>query len=446
MRTLLLLALIVVAGGGYLTYLNPGSVNVAYAQGRTLAVGLGPLLMAAAALGLVMGIGGTIWHDVRSFFRQVGLRRRRRHGERLHHLLADAANERLAGRADRARELYNKALKLDPENLTAISGLGNLLRHQGRAREAIAMHRLASRLAPERDAFRLAMIDDYIAMESYGSAVQQIEAALREDPKNQALLTRLREVHAVTGDWAGAAEAQDRLLKGPMDGLDSRAENARLTGLRYEAAAALLAEGHTARARDALTVLLRQAPDFTPGYMALGALRAREEGPSAGLETYQSGYEHTRDESLLPPIENLLIVHLEDPRGAIDYFTRLVDRDPKSLRLRYWLGRVYERLEMIDDAVQVLGELEEAVEGFPELQALLVRINLRRRDHAQALEALGEGSPPVPYACRACRTPAEGWAPRCDACGRWGTVGPALRITARPEGSASPTPLLPAPG
>lgn len=445
MRTLLLLALLVIAGGGYIAYLNQGTVEVVYAPGRSLPLSLAPLLLACVALGLAMGMGGAVWHDLGRLFRRLGARRRARHGQRVHHLLAEAANERLAGRVDRAQELYHKVLRLEPENLAAVNGLGNLLRHKGAAREAIALHRLALRLAPERHAFRLAVIDDYIAMESYGSALQQIEAALKEEPKDQALLTRLREVRLIQGDWAGAAEAQDRLLKSPMDGLDSRTEAARLTGFRYEAAAGLLAQGHATQAREAFTALTREAPDFAPAYMALGGLQLREGNRREALATYQSGYEHTRDASLLPPVENLLIVHLEDPRGAIDYFTRLVDRDPKSPGPRYWLGRIYDRLEMIDDAEAVLAELEASAEGFPELRALLARLHLRRKAFAEALEVLGEGSPPLRYACRACRTPAEGWAARCEACGRWGTVAPALATGPGPEPAPSAPPLLPAP-
>jgi lipopolysaccharide biosynthesis regulator YciM len=446
MRILLLLALVIVGGGGYLAYLNPGTVSVVYGRGRSLSVGLGPLLMAAVAAGLAMGIGATLWHDLRRFLRSLRASRRLRHAARLQELLVEASNARAAGRIDRARECYQRALKIDPENLTAVAALGTLMRHKGAVREAIPLHRLAARLAPERMAPRLAIIDDYVAMEAYESAAQQIEAGLKDDAKHQGLLTRLRDVRLAAGDWAGAAAAQERLMKSPMDGLDSRIEGARLTGFRYEAAMALLAEGHGDRAREALSALTRQATDFAPAYMALGALRMRQGNPREALKVYQSGYEHTRDESLLPPIENLLIVHLEDPRGAIEYFTRLLDRDPKSPRLHYWLGRVHYRLEMIDDALQVLSELEGEVERFPELTELMVRIHLRRQALPEALALLGEGSPAIPYACRACGSPAEGWAARCPACGNWGAVAPALSITPRPEPSGSaPTPLLPAP-
>jgi predicted Zn-dependent protease len=446
MRILLLLALVVIGGGGYLAYLNDGTVTLVYAPGRQFTLGVTPLLLACVTLGLAMGIGGAVWNDLRSVLARARARRRRRHAERLRHLLASAGNERLAGRVDKAVELYRRALKLDPENLRAVSGLGNLLRHQGKAREAISLHRLALRLDPERLAFRLAVIDDYIAMESYESASQQIRSGLKDDPRNQALAVRLRDVQVATADWAAAAEAQEQVLAGPMDGLDSRHEAALLTGFRYEAAVALLAQGKATQAREGFVALTRHAPDFAPAYMALGGMLMREDGARAALKVYQEGYEHTRDESFLPRIESVCIVHLEDPRRAIDHFSHLVERDPKSLRLRYWLGRVYERLEMIDDAVSVLSQVEQAVDRFPELQALLARINLRRQAYGAALDALGEGSPPVAYHCGACDTPATAWVARCPACGRWGTVAPSLHITARPEPSPGPAaPLLPAP-
>jgi len=445
MRTLLVLALVVLGGAGYLAYFNNGAVTLAYAQGRSIQLGMVPLLLACVALGLLMGLGGTALHDVRGFLGSLGRRRRARHAERVRHLLARAGNERLAGRVDKAQELYRRALKSAPEDLEAVTGLGDLLRQRGHPKEAIALHRLATRLAPGVGAYRLAVIDDYIAMESYERAAQQIETALGEDPRSQALLLRLRDLKVAASDWSGAANAQERLLKTPMDGLDSRTEAVRLTGLKYEAAVALGAEGRAAEAERALHELARESPDFAPAHMALGGLLFKSGGAKEALAAYQEGYEHTRNESFLPPIENLMIVHLEDPRGAVDYFTRLVDRDPKSLRLRYWLGRVHYRLEMIDDALHVLTQVEQAVTSFPELSALLGRIHLRRGAVAEAMAALGEGSPKVAYACTACAAFAEGWAPRCPSCGRWGTVGPRLRVVRREPSAAGEPALLPAP-
>jgi tetratricopeptide (TPR) repeat protein len=445
MRTLLVLALVVLAGAGYLAYFNESAVTIAYYQGRTIELGLVPLVLACVAVGLLMGIGGTVLHDMRGFVGRLGHRRRERQAERVRQLLARAGNERLAGRVDKAQELYRRALKAAPEDLEAVTGLGDLLRHRGRPQEAIALHRLATRLAPGVGAHRLAVIDDYVAMESYERAAQQIEAALGDDPRNQALLVRLRDLRVATGDWAGAAEAQDRLLKTPMDGLDSRTEATRLTGMRYEAAVALGEEGRAVEAERALTELTRESPDFAPAHMALGGLLFKDRGAKEALAAYQDGYEHTRDESFLPAIENLLIVHLEDPQAAVDYFTRLVDRDPKSLRLRYWLGRIHYRLEMIDDALAVLTRVEQAVTSFPELSALLGRIHLRRGATAEAMDALGEGSPPVAYACAQCAASAEAWTARCPSCGRWGTVGPRLRVTPREPSTAGEPALLPAP-
>jgi lipopolysaccharide biosynthesis regulator YciM len=445
MRTLLVLALLIVAGAGYLAYFNDATVTIAWAEGRTVDIGIVPLALVCVAVGLFMGIGGTLWHDVAGFFRGLRRRNRVRHAERLRHLLVRAGNERLAGRVDKAQELYRRALKTAPEDLEAVTGLGDLLRDRGLPKEAIALHRLASRLAPEVRAYRLAVIDDYMAMESHERAAQLIETALGEDPRNQALATRLRDLRVATGDWAGAVEAQERLLKTPMDGLESRTEAVRLTGLRYEAATALAEAGHTADAERALKDLTREAPDFAPAHMALGTLVQAARGPGEALAVYQGGYEHTRDESFLPVIEGLLIVHLEDPAGAVEYFSRLVERDPKSLRLRYWLGRVHYRLEMVDDALHVLTQVEQAVTSFPELSALLGRIHLRRRAYAEALAALGDGGPAVAYACTACQAHAEGWRGRCATCGRWGTVGPRLRVAPKAESTKGEPALLPAP-
>lgn len=446
MRTLLVFALILVSAGGYLAYFNTEPVQITVAPERTYQVALGPLLLACVAVGLAMGIAGSLVRDARHAFHDMGVRRRQRQGDRIDALFHQAENERVAGRAGKARDLYRKVTKLNPEHVPAITRLGELAREAGAHKEAITLHRLAFRLDPDDPSLLLAMVDDYVAMEAYESAVQLLHPALEEDPKNQTFLIRLREVHAAAGEWREAADAQERLIHTPMYGLDSRVERDLLTGYRYEAAMALLADGKSEQGRSALSNLVRSHTTFSPAYMALGEALLREGRVDDALRIHHQGYEQTRNESFLPHIENLYIVHKEDPREALRVFTALVDRDPKSFRLRYYLGRIYYRLEMIDDAFHIFTQLEQQTEAFPEVQEMLGRIHLRRKHVDEALEALGETGPAAVYACAGCGHGTEGWQARCGACGAWGHVSPQLGV--RPEqGMAAATPaLLPAPG
>ena len=441
MRILLVFALIIIAAGGYLAYFNEGTATLTIAQDRQVEIGLVPLVLGAVTVGLAMGFLGTLWHDAVGFFTRIGSKRRRKHGEKIRTLFRAADRERLAGRTAKALELYKKVNKADPEHLPTIARMGDLARARGAAKDAISLHRLAFRLDPDDPAHRLALIEDQLSIGGYEAAVQLTEAGLDEDPKNQSLLARLRDSRAAQGEWDAAIAAQDRLTRTTMEGLDSHQEAARLTGLRYEGAMALINDGKGTQARHALNELIKGARTFAPAYMTLGELLHREGNTADALAAYREGYEQTRDESFLPPIENLFISHMEDPRQALRYFNALAERDPASLRLRFFLGRIYYRLEMIDDALHVFSQLEQEVDRFPELADMLGRINLRRGDLAEAMAAFSATGPALNYVCGECGLSPTGWAARCLGCGSWGRITPHLHIAARGEAKG----LLPAP-
>ncbi|MDH5528293.1 MAG: tetratricopeptide repeat protein [Nitrospirota bacterium] len=442
MRMLLLLALALVAAGIYLASVNDGSVTFHLTKERAYTLPTALMLILTITLGLAIGVGATLLKDFQSFVSKMNAKRHERTTDKVRTLFLAGERERLAGRPAKAREAYRKVIKLRPEHVAATARLGDLARDHGAAKEAISLHRLAARLEPDNPVHLLALIDDYIAMEAYENAARHLEMYLQEDPRNQTLLIRLRQVHVANRDWEAAATAQERLTQTEMDGLDSRAEAATLTGFRYEAAMALLADGRTDQARTRLGDLARKSA-FGPAALSLSRLYAKEGRAAEALELCREAYEQTRDESFLPEIENLFIVKLEAPRDAVQYFTDLVRRDPESLHLRYYLARIHYRLEMIDDALHVLSQVEHQVVRFPEMSDLLARINLRRGDVTEALVNLGDGGPRLPWGCRNCNAAPEFWEPRCTNCGHWAAIRPRLHIVKRETGE--PRRVLPAP-
>ncbi|MBI5136162.1 MAG: tetratricopeptide repeat protein [Nitrospirae bacterium] len=446
MRTLLFFALIIIGAGGYLAYFNDLSVTITLYTGRQFQAPLVPLLLGAVALGLLLGLAGTLWNDLTGFFFNLGNKRRKRLAERVRALFLAAEREFLAGRTLKAKDLYRKITKLDPEHVQAISRLGDIARAKDAIKEAITLHRLAMRLDPDNPAHRLSMVDDYLAMGAHESVAQLVEPGLADDPKNQTLLIHLRTARAALKEWDAAAEVQERLMRTPMDGLVSREEKEILNGYRLEAALDLIQTGQREQGRAALIRLVRESAGFAPGHMTLAEVQMREGKAREALVTLRHGYEQTRDESFLPPIESVLIAHLEDPREALRLFSALVEREPNNARLRYYLARVYYRLEMIDDTAHVITQLEQQISvPFPELAALTARVHLRRGRVAEALRTLGEPAPPLNYACSRCGATSDGWNARCGRCGGWGHISPTLSIGGEAT-EPTDTILLPAPG
>jgi rubrerythrin len=99
--------------------------------------------------------------------------------------------------------------------------------------------------------------------------------------------------------------------------------------------------------------------------------------------------------------------------------------DPQNSMLRFFLGKLYYRLEMVDDALETL-DISEIPEAFPQWNQLLGELFLRRNQCERAVEEFKKTidfkkTLRVPYCCSKCGHPDEQWAGRCPSCGTWNT-------------------------
>ncbi len=101
---------------------------------------------------------------------------------------------------------------------------------------------------------------------------------------------------------------------------------------------------------------------------------------------------------------------------------------------RFFLGRLYYRLEMLDEALRVLAPLTERVDRSPTLCYLLARIHQRRGEMGQAVDRYQEcvqqaGLGAADFLCADCGARSGEWLDRCEECGAWGSID--LRFDAR---------------
>jgi lipopolysaccharide biosynthesis regulator YciM len=116
-----------------------------------------------------------------------------------------------------------------------------------------------------------------------------------------------------------------------------------------------------------------------------------------------------------------------EPERAIECFRALAGSAEKDLLPRFFLGRLYYRLEMLDEALKVLEPLAPRLDASPTFHFLLGRLHERRGDVARAARhyqssARQLGAHAAEFLCRSCGRRFEDWHDRCDGCGSWGTV------------------------
>jgi lipopolysaccharide biosynthesis regulator YciM len=134
--------------------------------------------------------------------------------------------------------------------------------------------------------------------------------------------------------------------------------------------------------------------------------------------------------------------------AAIEALKKCIERARrgKGTLPRFYLGKLYFRLEMLDDALSVLSSLEGRATHAPTLHYLLGRIHERRHQYREAalqyrLVIKETKLVQLSYQCRACGEATVEWIDRCPACGEWNSV----EVDFREEISFEELGLAPAP-
>jgi tetratricopeptide (TPR) repeat protein len=229
------------------------------------------------------------------------------------------------------------------------------------------------------------------------------------------------------GAWDRAWEIQQRIEEQLSEmGRSSKAEKKYHLAIRYMLARRHLDEG---RPRDAISILrrlVRVDPSFVPAHLRLGKALLAIGQPESAVEAWDEGYQSTGHPILLTTIEDHYLKE-EQPRRAIETLKAAVWKSKKDILPRYFLGKLYLRLEMLDEALAEFTRMKSRVAYFPALHYNLAKILERHGNYREAIremetllmqaEALR-----VEYACATCSRRYPSWAEHCDRCGEWNTI------------------------
>lgn len=333
------------------------------------------------------------------------------------------------GQWSAAAEEFERLIDERPEEFGPLVRYGEVLRLQGRPEAALEVHQRASVLFPQSTTVLEQIAEDHEALGQSGVARQVRDRVLREFPDRSLRVLRARRAEAIAeADWREATRLQDR-IDALVDGAPGEQERARersvRLGLTYQRALERMSEGRAGRAKEILRQLLDEEPDFLPAAILLGDAERLAGSDAEAIRQWQAAYARLGDPVLLQRIEDHFIERAQ-PREAIETLHQLIGGAENDLLPRFFLGRLYYRLEMHDEALQVLPDLAERIEKSPSYHFLLARIHHRRDRFERAAESylacireLGIGAD---YRCRVCAARATSWADRCAECGAWNAV------------------------
>jgi lipopolysaccharide biosynthesis regulator YciM len=377
--------------------------------------------LVGAAIVFLLGLS----RDVGLMVERARMRRAGKKAEEIEEEYSRGLVAVLEGREEEALRSFRAVLERDSRHFNTLIKLGEVLRRQGKHAEAIEYHRKAQNLKPDSTRPLYALVDDHEARGEVDRARAVLNKILSIDKGSIAAWRKLRSLDANAKGWARAGEAQARIER-LSRGTPSEADRRWGLGIRYEAATALLEEGKTREAIAGFRKLLKEDDSFIPAHVGLGEALRESGNDTEAVEAWHNGSELTGSPIFLTLLENHHLQR-EQPLAAIEALKKCVARARRDTVARFYLGKLYFRLEMLDDAHSVLSSLEGRASYAPSLHYLLGRIHERRDHHGEAASAYRKVIKEMElvqleYACRACEAASNDWAHRCDRCGAWNTI------------------------
>ena len=379
--------------------------------------------IAAGALAVVMLVGV---REIRSHILNWRSTQRRKREEKLQSYYADGVLAALSRRTHEAISQLQKVLALDPNHTRALLALGNIFRREKHHNEAIRLHRKARFLEEGNMEILLALARDLEDARRFDEAIQTLEDVLKLDGTNPTALQRIRDIHIRNEKWKDAHAVQERLLKAGLPEAEVRAANQVLTGLKYELGRQYMERGDREQARRCYKDAIKLDKGFLPARIGFGETLIREGKLRQAAESWEKSYVKTGNPIFLQRLEDLYL-EMGEPGEMLRIYQQALAKRRNDPALKLALGKLYYRLEMIDDAFDLLSTLDGIPDPTGDLPQIMASLHIRKGDTETALmemqEVIGRSRAGVTQlACSACRYETREWSGRCPACGRWNTM------------------------
>jgi len=382
------------------------------------------ILFSSIAGGLFIMLLYTL-RDTRRFIDNYQFQKRQKKEERIEALYSKALAGILANDPEEARASLEEILAEEPGHVNSLLRSGEIASRAGRREKAIECFKKALDLSVDKNKKMEALLLLEAEMQGMGrsqEALFYIEEILKIDPDNLSALERKCKILEAMEKWEELIEVQKSVLKHPhLSNL--KAEEAKIHGYKYEFGRQTLEAGKLDQAAKIFRSVLKYDKTFVPAYLGAGEAMLREGDAEGAIEFLERGYSETGSYIILARIEDLLI-SLGDPDRVIRLYEGAISEKQDSASLKFLLGKLYYRLEMVDHALESLRGLE-ALDSYPLLNSLLGELFMRREAYEKAAKSFRKAIEIKPwkllYACSTCGQISTDWSGRCAGCGLWGT-------------------------
>jgi len=412
---------------------NQGMITVNLLPSKSYELSKSAFFLVSLCIGAVIVFVLYMMRDIRRFLRGLRVQREQKKRTKIQELYTKGLNSMLAKRNPEATSFFQRVLAIDPNHVDTLLRMGISQLREKNPHEAILLHQKALNLDKDNQEVMFSLASDYEEAKRYDDALKVYKDILSNDSSNLTALLKMRDLYQRLNLWEELYNAQRQLLASPLSPAEQEVEHRKLAGFKYELGRSLLESGDLERARKIFRGVIKLDKDFIPAYLGLGEVYLEENKIREAAELWEKAFKMTSSTLLLHRLEDLYLKQGE-PGKAIEIYSQAVSWKPQDISLKFFLGKLYYRLEMIDEAFDILSSVDWGDKEFPDVHKLLGNIFLRRGTLGLAAsefkKALGfKKQIIIPYVCSNCDVRTTDWSGRCPNCGKWNTFGINLEKT-----------------
>ncbi len=406
------------------SFANHGAVTVSIPFGPVYEVQKLALILFSMAIGVFITFIFFTIRDTKKFIDNWQYQKKQKQESKVQHLYSKALNSLLAKNAEAATEALEDILKEEPDHIDALLRLGDIAAADD-FQKANSRYQRARELEPKR-------IETLFALDSlleksgrWSEALRYLDEILDIDDANLTALYRKREILEKQGRWDDVVSLQKSILKHEHSEKDKKREHENLIGYEYEYGRHSLENGQLEKAKKAFRNVLRTEKDFVPAILGLAEVLLQEGESEEAINLLENAYASTESKILLARLEDLLI-SISEPSRLIRIYRSGISRNPNDPVTKFFLGKLFHRLEMIDDSFDTLSGIDTGGAAYPELHLLMGNLYMKKRQLEKAVQEFKKAADiktafRLPYCCSHCGYRADDWSGRCPDCRDWST-------------------------
>jgi lipopolysaccharide biosynthesis regulator YciM len=396
--------------------------------GETLSTSVSALMITSFVLGALLVFISTLARDAKRAIEGYQKSRQIRKGQSLKEELNKGMDDFLRGNLPKAKTHFVEVLKRDPSQIDLYFRLSEIALKEGNDEEALYWLERARLIDMKNVDILLSEAGLYQRMKRFDEAIRTLNLAIGLDETNLKALRSLREICLNSRRWEEAIRIQKSILKLTKGKQTEEEETLCYLGLKYEHARELLSRGGEENLENALKEakeIVRERKTFLPGFVLLGDIYLRIGKWASAGKVWGKSFTRFKSIIFIVRLEDLYLDR-EDPSTLLRIYQRALRQNPNNWVIAFFYAKLCLRLEMLDEALEVINEISLKRMDFPALHRLLAEIYLHKKDFGRAAQEFEKtfelsGTSYLSFSCSACERESIEWVAYCPQCHQWST-------------------------